>query len=198
MFDFERQLRGEHEIAARETCELSIEQQQRDIFETHRHRVFSVGFYMTADEREAEGILTKTFVQAFSADSAPNAEGVDQALLCELEQRFSLAPAMPAAPEQGSSLLRGQVLRTDLEEALTTLPPLERLVFLLGDVEGYAADRIAKLLRREVLEVQQVLLSARIRMRNALVRQRLCRAAAANASDHCTAAAALSGSSVQV
>ena len=175
MFDFERQLRGEHGIAARETRDVSLDQQQRDVYETHRHRVFSVGYYMTSNEREAEGILESTFVEAFRATPVPDAEGVDQALLRELEQRFHLAPVAHAVPENGHSVRDGQVRRTDLEEALTVLPPLERIIFLLRDVEGYAADRIAALLRREEADVNRVLLSARIRMRNALAQARRAR-----------------------
>ncbi len=171
MFDFERQLRGEHGITARESRELSLEQQQRDVFETHRHRVFSVGYYMTANENEAEGILTDTFLHAFRTTPVPNAEGVDRALLHELEQRFSLAPEKPAVPD-AQGMDRGQVRKTDMEEALGDLPSRERLVFLLRDVEGYPADRIAGLLRTDEAEVNRTLISARIRMRNGLARQR--------------------------
>jgi DNA-directed RNA polymerase specialized sigma24 family protein len=41
-------------------------------------------------------------------------------------------------------------------------------VFLLRDVEGYAPSRIAGLLRCQEAEIGRVLISARIRMRNAL------------------------------
>ena len=179
MFDFGRQLRGEEGTTLRESREVSLEQQQRDIFETHRHRIFSVGFYMTANECEAEVMLADTFIHAFRAAPVPGPECIDQALLQELEQRLSLAPASPAIPEQGSALAQGQVRRTDLEEALPILPPRERLIFLLRDVEGYPDARIAGLLRCEEAEIQKTLISARIRMRNALASQRRSRMAAA-------------------
>ncbi len=167
MLPFDQRQRPSHEIAAVEAQRLTDEQKQRDIFEAHRHRVFSVSYYMTANEAEAETMLTSTFVQAFARAPAPDAEGVDQALLRELELRFSLAPCAPAVAESGN-FARAQVRRTDLEEAVATLPAQERLVFLLRDVEGYAPARIAGLLGCDEAAVCRTLVSARIRMRNAL------------------------------
>ena len=168
MYEMERSMRGEHGIVASEAQVLTAEQKQRDVYETHRHRVFSVCYYMTANEIEAEDILTRTFVQVFANVPAPGGRQVDQALLGELERRFSLEPSAPAQADQRASLDRKQVRKTDLEEAVAMLPPRERLVFLLQDVEGYPAGKIADLLRSEEIEVQRTMLSARIRMRNAL------------------------------
>jgi RNA polymerase sigma-70 factor (ECF subfamily) len=148
--------------------ELNAEQQQKDVYETHRHRVFSVSYYMTANEVEAEQILTDTFVQVFSESGAPDGHAVDRALLCELAQRYPVLAETPAAVASGDQMGRKQVRRTDLEEAVATLPPRERLVFLLRDVEGYAPARIAGLLRCDETEIGRTLISARIRMRNAL------------------------------
>ena len=178
MFRFDRPLRETEKTAATESQELTAEQRQRDLYEAHRHRVFSVSYYMTANEVEAEAILTGTFVQAFAAASKPDGQSVDRALLGELERRFTLAPAAPATPGEGVELHRGQVRRTDLEEAVATLPARERLVFLLRDVEGYAAEKIAGLLGCEEQEVQKTLISARIRMRNTLSQRRAQQAAA--------------------
>ncbi len=171
MFETHNRLWEGRGIVASEAQQLSAEQQQRDVFETHRHRVFSVSYYMTANEAEAETILTSTFQSAFAAAPRPSGESVDRCLLEELERRFSLAPSEAARPDAEAHLTRGNVRRTDLEEAVGTLPPQERLLFLLRDVEGYAPDRIARLLGCEELEVHRGLLSARIRMRNLLARQ---------------------------
>ncbi len=155
-------------IAAVESYELTAEQKQRDTYETHRHRVFSLSYYMTADESEAERILTETFVGAFTQTPTPDAEEVDRALLAQLEQRFSLERAVPAGLGTGTGQLLGQVRRTDLEEAVRTLPARERLVFLLKDVEGYAPDKIGALLRADAGEITGTVFSARLRMRHAL------------------------------
>ena len=54
------------------------------------------------------------------------------------------------------------------EEALKELPPNERMVFLLRDVEGYDAERVAALLNIPRQQVERTLFSARIRMRTTL------------------------------
>ena len=170
MFDFERQLSSEPliRIVATQVRKLSAEQQQRDIFESHRHRVFAVAFYMTANELEAEHILRQTFVHAFSEQKEPDESSVDRALINELERRFSLEAVETAIPDASLELSRTATRRTDMEEALGQLPPAERLIFLLKDVEGYPAAKIARLLERTESEVQRTLFSARIRMRNSL------------------------------
>ena len=168
LFDRERHLLTGQGLAAVQSQQLTAEQKQQDIFETHRHRVFSVSYYMTANEVEAESILTATFIGAFTDAPEPDAESVDRELLAQLEARFSLAPTSAATPDAGAALGRGSVRKTDMEEAVAELPPRERLVFLLCDVEGYRPGKIARLLRSEELEVQKDLLSARIRMRNVL------------------------------
>ncbi len=138
------------------------------MYETHRHRVFAVSYYMTSNEVEAEAILAGTFVSAFARQREPDAGGVDRALLGELERRFSLEPVEAAVLDADLVLARAATRRTDMEEALGALPAAERLVFLLKDVEGYPPAKIAGLLDRPEREVLRTILSARIRMRNAL------------------------------
>jgi RNA polymerase sigma-70 factor (ECF subfamily) len=60
------------------------------------------------------------------------------------------------------------VRRTDLEEAIRELPPIERLAFLLRDVEGYSPETIARLVEVSQPDVTQTLFSARIRLRSIL------------------------------
>jgi DNA-directed RNA polymerase specialized sigma24 family protein len=151
-------------------CYSEIDE-QRDVFESHRHHIFSVAYYMTGDEREAEAILGSTFVQSFHQHSKPSIEMLDKSLMGELHSRLSLDP-VPAA-EAGSASLDGRnVRRTDLEEALWQLPARERLCFLLRDVEGYAPSRIAGLLETTDADVQRTVLSARLRIRLLLIEQR--------------------------
>lgn len=150
-------------------------EEQRDIFESHRHHVFSVAYYMTGDEREAETILQSSFVAAFAHDPRPSIEQLDQSLMEELHQRLSFAPAEPIIADVGepaTGLGGRNVRRTDLEEALWQLPTMERLCFLLRDVEGYANPRVADLLKLTEPEVHRTLFSARLRIRNLLLEQR--------------------------
>ena len=149
------------------------EDRRRDIYDSHRHRTFALAFYMTGNEMEAEKILTDTFVSAFSAVEEPNAQDVDAALVRELSERFPLGvhdtPASTEyAPAGDSDLSQRNIRRTDLEEAIATLPPQERLMFLLRDVEGYTPAAIGELLQIPETQVNRSLLSARIRLRRTL------------------------------
>jgi RNA polymerase sigma-70 factor (ECF subfamily) len=149
--------------------ESSLKQRQRDVYETHKHRTFAVAFYMTGNEVEAEEVLENTFVRAFDVAAEPDGCGVDVAMVDELRDRMPLdAVAAPALVMPGESLHGRNVKRTELEEALKDLPPNERIVFLLRDVEGYPPERVAQLLEIPKPQVEKTLLSARIRMRQSL------------------------------
>jgi RNA polymerase sigma-70 factor (ECF subfamily) len=149
----------------------SLEQRQRDVYETHRHRTFAVAYYMTGNEIEAEEVLTDTFVRAFEREEEPDAKGVDTAMVDELRQRLPIDEiAEPVEAANSPSLQGRNVRRTDLEEALQELPANERIVFLLRDVEGYPADKVAELIQVPRQQVERTLFAARLRMRSALAK----------------------------
>ncbi len=159
-------------IIVRVTHRYNTQAEQRDVFESHRHHVFSVAYYMTGDEREAEAILQSTFIEAFDRETVPTIAALDKELLSQLHRRFSFDP-VPAMTSEGEGLENRNVRRTDLEEALWQMPERERLCFLLRDVEGYDNARIAGLLQTSEHEVQRTVFSARLRMRSLLREQRL-------------------------
>jgi RNA polymerase sigma-70 factor (ECF subfamily) len=149
--------------------ERSLEHRQRDVYETHKHRAYAVAYYMVGNEIEAEEVAQDTFIRAFRQADEPDGRCVDCALVEELRDRMPLdEQAAPAEPVPTQSLDGRNIKRTDLEEAVKQLPPNERMVFLLRDVEGYDADRVAALLEIPRQQVERTLLSARIRMRTAL------------------------------
>jgi DNA-directed RNA polymerase specialized sigma24 family protein len=159
-------------IIVRVTHRYTAVDEQRDVFESHRHHIFSVAYYMTGDEREAETILQSTFIEAFHGESQPTIATLDEALMAQLHLCLSLDP-VPAVTSEVEGLGNRNVRRTDLEEALWQMPERERLCFLLRDVEGYNAARIAGLLDTSESEVQRTIFSARLRMRSLLREQRL-------------------------
>jgi RNA polymerase sigma factor (sigma-70 family) len=171
LFNFERELSPESTLVSR-AAKQSCEQQQRDVYESHRHRAFSLAFYMTGNEIEAEEILTTTFVQAFQESDQPDAFAIDSALLGELGQRFPLRKEEPSAViSPGTGLSHRNVRRSDLESAVRNLPPNERLLFLLRDVEGYSVANIARLMNLSEAQVQRACFSARIRLCQVLAEQ---------------------------
>jgi RNA polymerase sigma-70 factor (ECF subfamily) len=152
-------------------AEISAAQKRRDSYESHRHRVFAVAFYMTGGELEAEDILANTFVRAFQQTDEPSAQQVDVSLVSELKQHveFEPPPATPPPVATGQGLgEQRNVKRPDLEAALIHLPATERLVFLLRDVEGYPAHRVAATLELTPQAVNIALLRARLKLREAL------------------------------
>ena len=172
MFDFERQLQSANtsKIVASETVERSLEQRQRDIYDSHRHRTFALAFYMSGNEITAETILTETFVRAFRIAEEPDAQMIDAVLIEQLRQQYPLdeLDTVPASAA-GSSLGAQNVRRTDLEEAIQYLPATERLIFLFHDVESYRPAMISEILNIPENQVQRACISARIRLRQALV-----------------------------
>jgi RNA polymerase sigma-70 factor (ECF subfamily) len=156
------------QIVAVKLEERSIEQAQRDVYESHRHRIFSLAYHMTGNELHAEQVLTDSFIQAFAADPRPDGEAVDRALITQLRAHFPLTPSEPA-PVIASAPMNGKnIRRTDLEEAIQDLPPTERLLFLLRDVEGYSSEAISRLVDIPQPQVNRALFSARIRLRSIL------------------------------
>ena len=163
LFEFDRQLAR---VTAREMAPQSLEERQRDIYDSHRHRVFSVSCYMTGSEIEAEAILRGTFIRAFRQVDEPDHAIIDTALVRELsEQQVLRHDEVLPPPATGYLPQRHNILRTELEEAIRSLPSTERLVFLLVDVEGYPAARVAELLNLPGPAVLRAALTARMRLR---------------------------------
>jgi RNA polymerase sigma factor (sigma-70 family) len=159
-------------VASRQLTQRAVDI-QRDVYDSHRHRVFALAFYMSGNEIEAEEILTATFVKAFRCVAVPDGGQVDSALVEELRLRFPLDqseanPEIQSAANDKGDLSQRNVRRTELEEAIQTLPANERLLFLLRDVEGYSPAAISGLLGMTEAQVNRALLSARIRLRRAL------------------------------
>jgi RNA polymerase sigma-70 factor (ECF subfamily) len=176
LFDLERMIHDKSiRVVAAQQAQQEVCDKQRDAYESHKHRVFSLAFYMTGSEIEAEEILTITFVDAFRAAAEPQGPQVDAALVARLRERFSLGNVASLTDLKsvagGTDLSGRNVRRTDLEEAIRELPPAERFLFLLRDVEGYTSAVISQLLDMPEAKVQRGLLAARIRLRQALAAQ---------------------------
>jgi DNA-directed RNA polymerase specialized sigma24 family protein len=168
LFEFERH---SPRVTARAMAQQRLEERQRDIYDSHRHRVFSVSYYMTGSELDAEEILRGAFVRAFGENPEPDHTIIDSALLAQLREQQVLRAEQPLPlPTMGAIPSRSNILRTDLEEAIRCLPSSERIVFLLMDVEGYPASRVAELLSLKSSEVLRTALTARMRIRAELAR----------------------------
>lgn len=162
VFDFEKY---SARTATKQMSRQCLQERQRDVYESHRHRVFSVSYYMTGSEIEAEELLQDTFISAFERAPEPDQETVDSAMLEQIRQRLLFEEVEIPIPQNVRWGGRRNILRADLEEAIRCLPAAERLVFLLMDVEGYAPERIAALLQTGAPDVIRTAVRARLRLR---------------------------------
>ena len=176
MLDLEKQIFGEMgpQTIASQSAGQTLQQLQRDVYDSHRHRAFALAFYMTGNEVEAEQILIRTFTRAFSSPAIPDGAVVDASLFDELRTAGVLptcepqeAGAIPVTTD-GKSVSAEGIRRTDLEEALQLLPPSERIVFLLRDVEGYAPEAVGRLIGCPEDHVRRTLMRARLQLRLAV------------------------------
>lgn len=142
--------------------------QYRAMYEENRHRVYALAFWMTDNELVAQDVMTDTFERAFAlGEDGP--EAIDRALLAELRDIVPFEElTLKCAPSTTVSEVRRNTKRVDLERAVVQLPPTERLVFLMHDVEQYAHSRIARLLGLTEIESQNALHQARLRIRELL------------------------------
>ena len=176
MFDLEGIVHGRSiKVVATRQADQQESDVQRDVYDSHRHRVFALAFYMTGSELEAEQILTTTFIDAFRTNAEPQAAQIDASLVEKLRERFSLGE-LAGTPDlkylaTGVDIAGRNVRRTDLEEAIQELAATERLVFLLRDVEGYSPAAICQLLDMPEAKAQRALFSARIQLRQILAAQ---------------------------
>lgn len=147
--------------------EAGVEAYQQ-AFEENRHRVYSLAFWMTGDELAAEELTISTFYRAFALGSDPDAERVDWALVAELRELMPLGPLTLQCSARSQAGVRHNIKRVELERAVVELPPTERMIFLLHDVERCEHARIGRLLGLSEHESFVGLHRARLRLRELL------------------------------
>ncbi len=143
----------------------------RKVYEQNRHRVYSLAFWMTDHELAAEELMTQTFCRAFAASKEPSADEIDRALISELREYISLGSlTLQCAVSERVLSVRRNTLRVDLERAVVQLPNIERMIFLMHDVERYDHTRISSLLGISLSSSIEGLHQARLRMRELLAK----------------------------
>ena len=150
---------------------VGLAQQRKDTFESNRHRVYAIAYWMTGNEMAAEDLMVDTFRAAFAESASPTAEEVDLALVAELRETFDIPVfTLDITVCTGIRNVRNNVLRTDLEIAVFALPATEKLIFLLHDLEGYDHAYVAPLLGITERESRLGLHQGRLRLRELLAK----------------------------
>jgi RNA polymerase sigma-70 factor, ECF subfamily len=142
-----------------------------ETYELNRHRVYALAFWMTDNELDAAELMTHTFCRAFAKAHTPGAEEIDRCLVSELREYMPLGTlSLNCAPCERVLSVRRNTLRIDLERAVVQLPPTEKMIFLMHDVESYDHARIARTLGISDDESRLGLHQARLRMRELLAK----------------------------
>jgi RNA polymerase sigma-70 factor (ECF subfamily) len=124
---------------------------------------------MTDNELAAEELMRLTFCRGFAYCTEPTPEELDRALITELRDQMPLgALTLDEGTCSDAPSVRRNTLRVHLERAVVQVPPTERIMFLLHDVEGYDHPRIARTLGVSEDESRYGVHQARLRMRNLL------------------------------
>jgi len=143
--------------------------QAKQVYEQNKHQIYSLAFWMTDNELEAEELSANTFRRAFRTAARPSAEMLDRALIAELRESQLLGTLVLHCPQADQVLdVRARAKRVHLERAVVQLPATERLIFLLHDVLRRYPAGIGRLLGLTEHEVRNGLHQARLRMRELL------------------------------
>jgi len=141
----------------------------REVYELNRHRVYSWAFWMTDNELAAEELTVQSFGRALAGNDEPTADDIDSALIAELRDYMPLGTLSLNCPPCDRVLsVRRNTLRVELERAVMQLPSTEKLIFLMHDAEGYAHDRVARLLNLTEDDSRRAVHQARLRLRELL------------------------------
>ena len=141
-----------------------------EIYGEHCHRIYSLAFWMTDNELVAEQLSGNTFLRAFASSTVPGTEQIDRAFLAEVREMTAIGTLTLNLSATETPSVYGNVKRIHLERAIVQLPATEKMIFLLHDVEGYAHEKIARLLGMDVQESQLGLHQARLQMRELISR----------------------------
>lgn len=146
-------------------------------FETHRPLLWSIAYRMLGSAAEAEDIVQEAYLRAHDAD--PDSIQSERAYLSKIVTRLCLdhwksarvkreayvgpwlpEPVPTAEPVDPSSISLAFLV------LLESLTPLERAVYLLGEVFDYSHAEIAQIVGRDEASCRQLLHRARTSVRS--------------------------------
>ncbi len=163
------------------------------IYERYRRRIYNLCLRMLRDQADAEDLTQDVFVQLFRKISTFRGESAFSTWLHRLavnmvlmdirsrnSKRYSLVPIESTNDEDDSLYeqlgreddgLRTSLDRMTILDAMESLPPGYRMVFLLHDVHGYEHQEIAEILSCSVGNCKSQLHKARLKMRRLMESQ---------------------------
>jgi RNA polymerase sigma-70 factor (ECF subfamily) len=148
-----------------------------DVFTDHRPLLFSVAYRLTGSVADAEDVVQEAWLRWARTDAeqvrAPKAyllKTVTNLALNEMQSARArretyVGPWLPepllTSPDAAEEVEMADSVSYAMLVVLESLSPLERAVFVLGDVFGYGQAEIAELIDREPAAVRQLAHRAR-------------------------------------
>lgn len=164
-----------------------------ELVKRYEGRIYRLGLKMLKSPDDAEDILQKTFLSVFENIDSFRGESkvstwifriaANHALMKLRKEKGVTVDSLDAPPDSGEISLYSRIPDENsnihnlyekkefvrhLEQALTELPEIYRLVFMLRDVEGFSNNETAQMLGLSVPAVKSRLLRARLYLREKL------------------------------
>jgi len=163
------------------------------LYDKYRRRIYNLCLRMLRDQADAEDLTQDVFVQLFRKIGTFRGESAFSTWLHRLAvnmvlmnirsrnaKRYPIIPLESSNDEDDSLYeelgredagLRSSLDRMTINDALESLPPGYRMVFLLHDVHGYEHQEIAEMLSCSVGNCKSQLHKARLKMRRLIENQ---------------------------
>jgi len=161
------------------------------LYNHHKRRIFSLCLRMTNNYAQAEDFMQEAFLQLYRKIGSFRGESAFSTWLhrlsvniilmhwrkkglSEVSLEETLAPQSEDGPRKDigkrDDSLHGSIDRMTLENAISSLAPGYRIIFLLHDVEGYEHNEIAEMLGCSIGNSKSQLHKARMKLRTMLPR----------------------------
>jgi RNA polymerase sigma-70 factor (ECF subfamily) len=158
------------------------------LYNLHRRRVYSLCLRMTANMAAAEDLTQEAFLQLFRKIGTFRGESAFSTWLhrmavnvvlmqlrkkglpvVSLEETMEIEQDAPRKePGADDPRLAGSIDRLQLKDAIGSLPPGYRMIFVLHDVEGYEHNEIANIVGCSIGNSKSQLHKARMKLRELL------------------------------
>lgn len=162
-------------------CQQGDIQALKDLYERHKDKVYALALRLTNNVQDAEDIVQEVFVQVYHKIADFRGDAAFSSWLYRVTTNIALSAlrrrkrhARETAVEEVIS--KGhrprapttRLLKPFLEEAIASLPPKSRMVFVLHDIQGYQHNEIASMLNCSVGTSKSQLHKARAQLRKSL------------------------------
>lgn len=165
------------------------------LVEKYEGKIFRLARHITNSQEDAEDILQETFLKAYEhlGEFQGNSKfytwivriAVNESLMKLRKRKSDRSVSLDEQIDTGEDVIAREIavwednpedkysqqeLREILDEAIASLPPIFRSVFVLRDIEELSSEETAQMLNLTVPAVKSRLLRARLKLREKLTR----------------------------